>query len=561
VDAGKVTNTATAQGTPPNSTTPVVSNPSSALVTVTPAPALALVKSATPTVVTKAGDTVTYSFAVTNTGNTTLSNISVGETAFSGTGTVPAASCPPGTLAPGASLTCTATYPVTQADIDAGSITNTAVAHGTPPNSSTPVDSNPSSATVTAQQAASIALVKTATPAQVSKAGDTVSYSFAVTNTGNVTLDNVGVTETAFSGTGTMSAISCPVTTLAPGASTTCTATYAVTQADVDAGTVTNTATAQGTPPGSSTPVVSAPSDAVVTIPPGPAIALLKTATPTVVTKAGDTVSYSFAVTNTGNTTLSNISVGETAFSGTGTMSAISCPVTTLAPGASLTCTATYAVTQADVDAGTVTNTATAQGTPPGSTVPVISAPSSAAVTIPATPALTLKKTADRASVAKTGETVTYSFKVTNTGNVTVKDITVREDAFNGSGKISTATCPAPAASLAPGASVTCTATYQVTTADLDSGIPLVNTATATGTAPTGAAVVSNQSTATVTTPKAPVAHPPGSTVHTGGYRLEDRPAPTGQPWWAFALAAATLTALALATGSALTTRGTKDRQ
>ena len=67
-------------------------------------------------------------------------------------------------------------------------------------------------------------------------AGQTVTYTFAVTNTGNVTVHGVSVAETAFAGTGTVSAVTCPATTLAPGASTTCTATYTVTQADVDAG-------------------------------------------------------------------------------------------------------------------------------------------------------------------------------------------------------------------------------------------------------------------------------------------------------------------------------------
>jgi len=386
----------------------------------------------------------------------------------------------------------------------------------------------------------------------VNQAGDTVSYSFLVTNTGNVTLNNVTVGETAFSGTGTVSAISCPVTTLAPGASTTCTATYQVTQADMDAGSITNTAVAHGTAPGSTTPVDSAPSSATVTANQKATVSLVKTATPTTVHKAGDSVSYSFLVTNTGNITLTNIGITETAFSGTGTVSAITCPVTTLAPGASTVCAATYQVTQADVDAGTVTNTATAHGTPPGSTTPVVSAPSSATVTIPPTPALALKKTADRTSAAKAGETVTYSFKVTNTGNVTVKDITVSEDSFNGSGTISMTSCPAGAAALAPGTSVTCTASYRVSQADVDAGAPLVNTATAHGKGPDGRDVVSNPSTATLTTPGTvpgtpvtPGVNPPGARVETGGVVVT----PPQEPlWWPWALTLAG----ALATGGAL---------
>ena len=70
--------------------------------------------------------------------------------------------------------------------------------------------------------------------------GDTITYSFEVTNTGNVTLNGVTVTDPLPG----LSALSGGSSTLAPGASTVFTATYVVTQADVDAGEILNTATA-----------------------------------------------------------------------------------------------------------------------------------------------------------------------------------------------------------------------------------------------------------------------------------------------------------------------------
>ena len=75
-------------------------------------------------------------------------------------------------------------------------------------------------------------------PATVTAAGDTVTYSFVVTNTGNVTVTDVAVTDTFTAPAGPELTVSCPVTTLAPAASTTCTASYTVTQADVDNGSI-----------------------------------------------------------------------------------------------------------------------------------------------------------------------------------------------------------------------------------------------------------------------------------------------------------------------------------
>ncbi|MDQ0031067.1 DUF7507 domain-containing protein [Arthrobacter bambusae] len=567
IDAGTVTNTATAAATAPDDAA-VASDPSSATVTAQQTASIALVKTATPAQVNNAGDTVTYSFAVTNTGNTTLTNVAVTETAFSGTGTAPVIACPNGaaSLAPGATVTCTATYQATQADVDTGVVTNTATAQGTPPGSTAPVVSAPSSATVTIPAAPAVSLVKSATPSTVHNAGDAVSYSFLVTNTGNTTLANVSVAETAFSGTGTAPVVVCPAgaSSLAPGASVPCTASYLVTQADVDAGTVTNTATAQGAALNTATPVVSAPSSATVVIPPVPGISVVKSVSPSDAAHftVGQQLTYTFVAANTGNTTLTNVTVTDTGFTGHGVLSVLSCPADTgagitLAPGEQLTCTATYTIIQADVDAGSIANDATAHGTPPGSATPVDSPKSHVQIPADQAPALSLKKTADRASVAKAGETVTYSFLVTNTGNVTVTGIGIREDSFNGTGKIATAVCPDGAAALAPGASVTCTASYPVTQADLDSGVPLVNTAAATGKTTTGAGVVSNKSIATVITPGAPVADPPGATVETGGYLIQT---PSTQPWWALA-AGAFAAGLILAVGALATARRRKDQR
>ena len=75
----------------------------------------------------KVGQVVKYTITATNEGNTTLHEVTVSDSpaleGFSCTPTIPAAS-----LAPGASITCTGTHTITQADIDNGSFKDTASA-------------------------------------------------------------------------------------------------------------------------------------------------------------------------------------------------------------------------------------------------------------------------------------------------------------------------------------------------------------------------------------------------------------------------------------------------
>ncbi|QTF72461.1 DUF7507 domain-containing protein [Arthrobacter woluwensis] len=524
VDAGKVTNSATATGTPPGDAPPVTSPPSEVTVPIDPVPGISLVKSADKTELV-AGETVTYSFVVTNTGNVTLKDVKVAEGEFTGSGKLSAISCPEGAkvLAPGESVTCTATYQVTQADVDRGSIENSATATGTPPGDAPPVTSPPSEVKLPQDPKPGISLLKSASPEKGGKAGDVITYSFTVTNTGNVTLKGVTVDEGDFSGSGKMSAIQCPeaAASVLPGQKVTCTATYTLTQADVDRGSVTNSATATGTPPGDAPPVTSPPSEVTVPIDPAPGISLVKSADKTELV-AGETVTYSFVVTNTGNVTLKDITVNEGEFSGSGKLSAITCPdgVTSLASGEQVTCTATYQVTQADVDRGSIENSATATGTPPGDGTPVTSEPSEVKIPQDPKPGISVVKSADKAAVSEVGATILYSFVVTNTGNVTLKDVKINEGEFSGTGKLSAITCPQGGVSgLLPGQKITCTASYTVTVADLAAG-SLSNTATATGTPPGDAPpVTSPPSEVKVTTrtpvpPTAPV--PPGELPNTG---------------------------------------------
>jgi uncharacterized repeat protein (TIGR01451 family) len=524
VTAGAVNNTATASGTTPDNAV-VTSVPSSTSTpTTASAPGITIVKSASGPASYTVGEVVTYNFVVSNTGNVPLNTVTVNETAFTGTGGSPAITCPATALAVGAQLVCSATYTLTTADVNAGTVTNTATATGTPTGTTTPITSTPSTVTIPIVAAPALTILKSASPTVVARAGQTVDYSFLVTNTGNVTLTGVTVDETAFNGSGDISAIDCPATILVSGQDTTCTATYTVTQADVDADEIlSNTATATGTPPAGAA-VTSAPSTATVTITQAPALTIVKTAD-AVLAQAGQVVTYSFVVANTGNLTITDPEVAEGTFSGTGDLSAITCPADTdLAPGEDVTCTATYTVTQADVDAGAISNTATVAGIIPGGGTTPPSDPSTSIIPLDPAPALTVVKTADRQSIATVGQVVTYSFRVTNTGNVTITNPVIAEGVFSGSGDLSPLDCAPGASPLAPTASFVCTATYTVTAADLEAG-DLENTATVSGITPGGGPITSVPSTATVTNAFAPVVPTPAPTAPPGAAPVPAVPA------------------------------------
>ena len=318
-----------------------------------------------------------------------------------------------------------------------------------------------------------VMVVKTSTTAYqdggYGAAGDTITYTYAVTNTGPDAVTGIQVNDNKIPSAD----ISCPSTTLAGGASENCTGTYTVTQADVDNGSVTNAATITATSIADET-LTSAPSSVTVDATDAvSSLSLVKSASTTYTDggygKAGDVINYSYVVTNTGTTTESNIGVTDNLIPSAD----ITCPDALLAPGASETCTASYTVSQADVDAGSVTNTAYATGTNPSST-PVDSATDSATIDASdATSSLSLVTSTSSNGYRAAGDEIDYSYSATNTGTTTLSGIGVSDNL------VATVDCGQP--SLVPGAYETCTGVYTVTPGDVDAG-SVTDTATASAT-------------------------------------------------------------------------------
>jgi uncharacterized repeat protein (TIGR01451 family) len=331
--------------------------------------------------------------------------------------------------------------------------------------------------------------------------GTPVHYQYVVTNSGDAAIHDLAVDDDLVTGP-----ITCMDTTLQPGESTTCTATHIVTDADVAAGHITDTASATGTADG--TEVISPPSTVTIPIEQPASLTVDKSVQTPGPYSVGQTVTFTYAVKNTGGVPLTDLAVNDDH------VGHVSCASSTLNPGERTTCTGTYTITSQDGAAGSVTNTATATGvTPPGAT---ITSPQTYQTLPIGAPHITLTKTVKTPGPYKVGDLVAYSYTVTNTGTTPLHDVLVSDDRVADIGCDTT--------TLAPDQSTTCHGTYTITRADLDAcrttGKPsgwsrdsgedsgwrkdsdrceVTNIATAAGTDPTGRQVASEPATATIT--------------------------------------------------------------
>jgi len=193
--------------------------------------------------------------------------------------------------------------------------------------------------------------------------------------------------------------------------------------------------------------------------------------------EVSDTITYTFVVTNAGNTPLVGVTVADP-LPELSPLSGPSQPLR-LEPGASATFTASYAVTQADLDLDAVRNTATATGqwavTGGGASVTVTDS-DDAIVENLAEPGLVIDKTISATSITDPsvlGQTITYSFTVTNNGNTNLRDVRVVDLMLGADPSL-------VVGSLPRGESRTVTAIYAIDQDDLDAGV-VDNTAHATG--------------------------------------------------------------------------------
>ena len=281
----------------------------------------------------------------------------------------------------GETVTATATYKITEADIANGSFVNTVKVEfeGGKPFENTDT-------VTTVDPVRSYTLTKKSSESThengMFKAGETIHYTLTVTNTGNQTLENVEITDT-LNAAGMISNIQgadskqdgkvtiFTISSLAPKAEATITYDYMVQEAD-KGNTISNAAV--GTPANPEDPDGEKPGDNTDNPVENPKLEVKKdivsitAADGTQKDKAGkadlnDIITYSVTVTNTGNMKLTNVKITDS-LEGIQLAEGQSFDLGILEAGEAKTVTYTYQVKESDLGKS-ILNTATATGDVP----------------------------------------------------------------------------------------------------------------------------------------------------------------------------------------------------
>ena len=439
------------------------------------------------------GQTITYAYVITNSGTATLGPA---QFTISDTGISTPINCGEATLtlASNATVTCSATYTITQADMDAASVATNAIAAGGSVAPSQPasatitkgaaiIPSNPNPANLTVGSTIKhqvvagewlwqIARCYGTDPTKLLQANPQLSNPAQISPNSTVSVPNIGSVGKIYGppcvGTHTVQTGD-TWNSIALKYNADTTVLQMVNSTTLTVGSMVKV------------PLNSAGS-AVASKP----LTLTTTANSLTYNQAGQLIAFTYVIKNSGTANL-----GPAQFTVTDTLigaAPFNCgdANTSLAPSATVTCTANYTITQPDMNAASLSNNATASG---GGVGPSLA--TSFTITKSIT-MLTLTTAANPLTYNQVGQLIAFTYVIKNsgTGNLgpaqfTVTDILIGAAPFN---------CGDANTSLAPNATVTCTVNYTVTQNDL--GVAsLSNNATASG----GGAGPSQSTSVTIT--------------------------------------------------------------
>ena len=452
----------------------------SAEIPITQAPAFTIDKVVDSTTIATP-TTLNYTITVTNTGNLTLSGVTLNDVLPDGS---PAVLVGPvadigvaGSIDVGESWEYTTSFNAVQADIDSGAaLVNTVSATTTETGSSV----LSASAQTDVNAVADFEITKIVDAASINQPA-TLNYTVTLENTGTISLTGIALSDTLPDGSaGTLTG---PATdtgianVLDVGESWIYTLPYAATQQDIDTGAVlTNSVSATTTETGTQVKQDTAETS----IDQAPEFSVTKNVDLASI-DLPSLLSYVITVENTGNQSLTNIVITDTAPDGS--VATVTGPTgdgaqaNVLDVGETWQYTTSYTATQADLDAG-----AALVNSVEVSVDEITDTESATASTnVSATPEMSISKTVDIASI-NAPQTLSYTIEVENTGNVSLNNVVLNDTLPDGS--IATLTGPVADSGVVGALDVgeiwEYTTTYSVSQVEIDDGATLANTVAVT---------------------------------------------------------------------------------
>jgi gliding motility-associated-like protein/uncharacterized repeat protein (TIGR01451 family) len=519
------------------------------------------------------GDVIVYTITVQNTGNVSLSNLTLVDNLTDGDGNALALSAGPvftssnanstqGNLKVGEVATYTATYTISQLAANTQSIINSVQVIASSPGNSNNVfdisddgddsDGNTSSdpTVITTASGGSLEVTKIASVVDngdgTNGAGDTINYTITIENTGGQTItgislvdnltDNNGISLTLDQGPDYVSSSSGSLEgTLVAGEIASYSASFVITDAAANSGMIQNTVVVTGSSPGNTNDITDTSDDGddsdgdtlddptVVYTSLVPELEVTKTATVADngdgINGEGDTINYTITVANTGNASITSLSLLDLLTDGNGNVLTLTSgptfvsnssgsPQGSIVPNEISTYSASYLISNAASLSGQIENTVTVTGSSPGNTNDVSdqsddgddtdgnTTNDSTLVSIAPLGSIEVTKTYtitdDGDGNNGAGDTINYTITIQNTGNVTINTLSLVDTLTDGNGNaLSLTTGPnfvsnsngSLEGTILTGEVSTYNATYQITQQDVNSG-SVNNSVTVTGSSP-----------------------------------------------------------------------------